>query len=358
MRADRLVLAFACLLAAGLIAGCGGDSDSGEQTTASPEPAQSRPAPPKSAFPAPEGRSLKQLIKVADERAELVVEPAAQVFYPGRNRYPFGVFELDHDQVDDAEVALYYSRVPEPKPGARSKSGNRGPVAKAEGEALDQPAVGPFPASIESLATKPAFRAQTTSEDPEAARVVYSAEVDYPRAGEWRMAALIKHEGKLVARLLPAAIAGEFESVPRVGQRAPLIHTPTAEDVGGQVSKLTTRIPPDSQNEVDYADALGKEPILLLFATPLFCQSRVCGPVVDVAEQVKQEHGDEAAFIHMEIYNDNTPANGSRPQMRAFHLPSEPWLFAIDRRGIVRDVVEGAFGVPLMNQAVERAVSG
>ena len=71
---------------------------------------------------------------------------------------------------------------------------------------------------------------------------------------------------------------------------------------------------------------------MLLFATPQFCQSRVCGPVVDVAEQVKQLYGDKAAFIHMEIYNDNDPSKGVRPQVRAFHLPSEPWLFAIDTR--------------------------
>ena len=72
---------------------------------------------------------------------------------------------------------------------------------------------------------------------------------------------------------------------------------------------------------------LGKEPIVLLFATPQFCQSRVCGPVVDVAEQAKHEFGDEARFIHMEIYNDNDPSKGVRPQVRAFHLPTEPWLF-------------------------------
>ena len=124
-----------------------------------------------------------------------------------------------------------------------------------------------------------------------------------------------------------------------------MIHTPTAADVGGDLSKITTRIPPDTQNRVDYADALGKEPIVLLFATPQFCQSRVCGPVVDVAEQVKEQYGDKAAFIHMEIYNDNDPSKGVRPQVRAFHLPSEPWLFAIDRKGVIRAEIEGAFGV-------------
>ena len=96
---------------------------------------------------------------------------------------------------------------------------------------------------------------------------------------------------------------------------------------------------------------------MLLFATPQFCQSRVCGPVVDVAEQVKQEYGDEAAFIHMEIYNDNDPGKGVRPQVRAFHLPSEPWLFAIDREGVVSSAIEGAFGAEALTDAVKKAVA-
>ena len=96
---------------------------------------------------------------------------------------------------------------------------------------------------------------------------------------------------------------------------------------------------------------------MLLFATPQFCQSRVCGPVVDVAEQVKEEYGDKAAFIHMEIYNDNDPGKGVRPQVRAFHLPSEPWLFTIDRQGRVSSAIEGAFGLELLTSAVKKAIA-
>ena len=80
-------------------------------------------------------------------------------------------------------------------------------------------------------------------------------------------------------------------------------------------------------HDVDFADVLGKKPVVLLFATPALCQSRVCGPVVDVAEQVKRDRPDDAAFIHMEIYNDNDPNKGLRPQLAAFNLPTEPWLF-------------------------------
>jgi len=356
MRAPRLALAPLCLLAAGiLLAGCG-SSDS-EFTSAAAETAESRPAPPKSEFPAPEGRTLRQVLKGADGPAELVVTPAAEAFYPGVNRYPFGVSDRQKGPVPDAEVALYYAKVPPAKPGAKSKSGNLGQAAKAQQNALDQPAVGPFPAAIESLATKPAFRAKTTSDDPDAAPVVYSTELNFPTEGEWLVAAIVKEGGERKGTVLRDAVVGEFKKIPEVGQKAPKIHTPTAQDVGGDLSKITTRVPPDSQNKVDYAEALGKEPVVLLFATPQFCQSRVCGPVVDVAEQAKHEFGDKAAFIHMEIYNDNDPGRGARPQVRAFHLPSEPWLFTIDRHGIVRDAVEGAFGLKLMHEAVEKAIS-
>ncbi|HET9152766.1 MAG TPA: hypothetical protein VFN85_01465 [Solirubrobacterales bacterium] len=358
MRAPRPAPALLCLLAIGtLTGGCGSGSSPGEPTSTSGETAESRPAPPKSEFPRPEGRSLREVVKAADGPAEVIVEPAAMVFYPGRNRYPFEVYTRERTPISDAEVALYYAKVPTPKPGARSRSGHRGQVAKAEAQALDEPAVGPFPAKIESLATKPRFRAKSTREDAGAAAVVYSTAFDFPGDGEWRVAAILEEEGELKGALLPGIVVGEFEKVPRPGQKAPDIHTPTAQDARGDLSKITTRIPPEDQNKVDYADALGKEPIVLLLATPQFCQSRVCGPVVDVAEQAKHEYGDKAAFIHMEIYNENDPDKQVRPQVRAFHLPSEPWLFTIDRRGIVRDAVEGAFGLELIHEAVDKAIA-
>jgi hypothetical protein len=358
MRAPRLAPALLCLLAIGVsIGGCGSDSGSDESTSGLSGTAESRPAPPKSEFPSPEGRSLREVLKAADGPAEAVIEPAAVVFYPGKNRYPFEVFTRDRAPISDAEVALYYAKVPQPKANAKSKSGNRGSVARAEKQALDEPAVGPFPAKAESLATKPEFRSETTTEDPDAAGVVYSTDLTFPGDGEWRIAAVIKEEGELKGAILAGVVVGEFERIPKPGQKAPVIHTPTAQDAGDDLSKITTRIPPDTQNQVDFADALGKEPIVLLFATPQFCQSRVCGPVVDVAEQAKHEYGDKAAFIHMEIYNENDPGKKVRPQVRAFHLPSEPWLFTIDRQGIVRDAVEGALGLKLMHEAVDKAIA-
>lgn len=359
MSSRRATTAAACLLsAAALLGGCGGTDSSDPSTAAT---AASSPAPPKDAFPPADGRTLEELVKAADSHAELVVSPAALAFYEGRNRYPFGVFEPDRTQVDDAEVALYVAKVPAPKSnsGGTGKNGKqkKGAVARARSEALEQPASGPYPAAIESITTKPAFRAQTTTSDPDAATVVYTTQLDFPSKGEWRIAALIKQGDEISATLLPSAAVGEFEQVPRVGEKAPSIHTPTASEAGGDLASITTRVPPDTQNRVDFADVLGKEPVILLFATPQFCQSRVCGPVVDVAEQVKEQYGDEAAFIHMEIFEDNDPGKGVRPQVRAFHLPSEPWLFAIDGEGTIRATIEGAFGVDRLTRAVKE-VSG
>jgi len=303
------------------------------------------------------GQAADDFVLSADERFEGKVSSPAEVFYPGKNRYPFGVFDSEDGQVSDAEVALYLAKVPVPKPGAESKSGNKGPLSKAQAQALDQPARGPFPASIESLATKPAFRSASTEDDPDAATVVYSTELDLPSAGEWKIGAIVKEDGETMGAQMPGIVVGQFKKIPRPGQEAPVVRTPTPQDVGGDLSKLTTRVPPDDQNKVDYAEALWKEPIVLVFATPEFCQSRVCGPVVDVAEQAQQEYGGEAAFIHMEIYNDNDPAQGVRPQVRKFHLPTEPYLFTIDRSGIVADAVEGPFGLELMHEAVDKAIA-
>jgi hypothetical protein len=355
MLSRRATSVLACAVAAcALVAGCGDGSDSSSSGSGS---VANRPAPPKSAFPAAAGRTLGEIVKATDGHSELVVSPAALVFHRGVNRYPVGVFHADRSQVDDAEIALYAALVPPSgkEGGGAVKNGKheKGSLAQARAKALEQPAVGPFPAELESLATKPAYRAQTTTSDPDAATAVYSTDIDFTGDGEWRIAALIKQGDKTTAALLPSATVGEFEDVPKVGEKAPLIHTPTPADAGGDLSKITTRVPPDTQNRVDYAEALGREPILLLFATPQFCQSRVCGPVVDVAEQVKDQYGDRAAFIHMEIYKDNDPSKGVRPQVRAFHLPSEPWLFAIDRQGVIRAEIEGAFGVDRMTRVVK-----
>lgn len=288
------------------------------------------PATSTSVFPAANGRSLETIVAEVGPTDELVVSPAAQVFSVGENRFGFGVFTLDREPIEDAEIAIYAAPGP------------------------DGTARGPFPARVESLATDPAFAAENTTSDPDAAPVIYVSELELPRRGEWRLVALVRDGDSLAATRLPSIEAERSPGVPQPGEKAPAINTPTTDDVGGDLSKIDTRVPHDTMHEVDFADVVGREPTVLLFATPSLCQSRVCGPVVDVAEQVKGEYDDEpVSFIHMEVYRDNTVDKGVRPQLKAFRLPTEPWLFVIDRKGRISTAIEGGFSVRELRQAVE-----
>jgi hypothetical protein len=106
-------------------------------------------------------------------------------------------------------------------------------------------------------------------------------------------------------------------------------------------------------HEDDLADVLGRDPVVLVFATPALCKSRVCGPTADVAEQVKSEYGDEASFIHQEIYTGNQIEMGLRPQVRAYNLPTEPWVFVIDENGRITESIEGAASPEALEKAVQ-----
>ena len=152
---------------------------------------------------------------------------------------------------------------------------------------------------------------------------------------------------------MPSIVVRANDPVPAPGEQAPSVHTPTSNQVSN-IEEIDTRVPPSSMHEDDLADVLGEKPVVLLFATPALCFSRVCGPVVDVAEQVKRDHEDDAAFIHMEIYNDNLVDKGVREQVEAYGLPTEPWLFVIDCEGKIDTRIEGAFSVAELNDAVER----
>jgi hypothetical protein len=318
----RSLLALACL-SLFLLAGCGGSDD------------QSRPAPSAAEFPSAKGKTIGEVLNdPAAKPTKLVIAPATQTFDVGENRYSFGVFTSGQEQIDDADVALYFAKEP------------KGPVT------------GPLPAQVTSLETKPAYRATGAGGPGEATTVYVVPKVDFDRNGPWLVVAMLKGPEGLEVSRVPSPVVGKFPRVPKVGDKAPVIHTPTPADVGGEIAKIDTRVPPDQMHEVDFADAVGKKPIVLVFATPALCQTRVCGPVVDVAQQVADSYEGKADFIHMEVYNDNEIAKGPRPQLQAFNLESEPWAFLIDRNGIIRDRIEGAFGVSELEEAMRTIVPG
>ena len=322
----RGALTIAAALAAFLLLPACGGSD--EDRAAEKPPPLARPED----FPKAAGKTLAQLRREYAAGGP-VLAPSVSQLEPGVNRFGFGLFDRARAQIADAPVALY--------------------VARAGGGG----AKGPYPARYESLAVRPQFLSRGVASDPDAAKSVYVADLKLQQPGRYELLGLARLDDRLVAATPagPALSVVRKSAVPAVGERPPSIHTPTRASVGGDLAKIDTRQPPSTMHDQDFADVLGKRPIVLLFATPALCQSRVCGPVVDIAEQVKARHGGDARWIHMEIYNDNEVDKGFRPQVSAFHLPTEPWLFTIDRRGRVAARVEGAFSARELEAALAKA---
>lgn len=322
----RALLAFLVPVAA-LAGGCG------EQQDTSDPPAQPRTTARIEDFPPAKGKTLADLRDGVPEGP--VLTPAVSVLEPGVNRIAFGLFDRARKQLSGASVAVYVGR----PDGTRAK--------------------GPFLARSESLEVKPQFRSKQTAQDPDAARGVYVADVKLGK-GKWIMTALVRLDGRVLSTQQMSIEAGGTtgRTVPDVGEPAPRISTPTVDDVGGEVEQIDTRIPPlPALHRADLAEVLGNKPVVLVFATPQLCQSRICGPVVDVAAQVREELDGRVEVIHQEIYKDNRIDQGFRKQVGAYGLPTEPWTFVIDRRGIVSERFEGAFSVAELTAAA-KAVAG
>ena len=327
-------VAIALVAAAVALAGCGGGSRAKDPVDQVPEAGglrakvRSAQAVAPSDFPAAKGRTLQQ---VADGigGGSLQAALASSVFTVGGNRLAFGVID-GQGQFVYGKSAVYVATAP------------------------DRPARGPYVAPADVLLTQPAYRSKqaATEQDPFAA--IYAAHVRFRRPGRYDVLVATAQGGKLTAAATQIhVITKASDPIPAVGQEAPRVATDTLASAKGDVSKIDTRQPPDDMHSVSFADALGRKPVALLFATPQLCQSRVCGPVTDVEAQMKARYGDRMDFIHQEVYVDNDPRKGLREPLRRFHLRSEPWLFVVNREGRITVRLEGSIGVRAFEQAIQ-----
>ena len=143
---------------------------------------------------------------------------------------------------------------------------------------------------------------------------------------------------------------------PAVGARAPRSKTPTLH-TEPDVSKLTTSDPPDTELlRHSVAESIASHaPFVVVFATPQFCTSRTCGPVVDVVDRVRRDFaGNAVRFIHVEVYRDNDPTRGVNRWMREWRLPSEPWVFLVGSDGRIKAKFEGSVSIRELRAAVRR----
>lgn len=163
--------------------------------------------------------------------------------------------------------------------------------------------------------------------------------VVYPEmnvAGRWGMvAALTRADGSQAEAQFVVTIS-DTVSAPDIGQVPPASQNRTLA-TEPDIAKLTSDISPElGLYQLTVAEALESgQPTVVTFATPAFCTSRLCAPVVDSVKAVYADLKDSANFIHIEVYKDFGPPLVYADEMEEWHLPSEPWTYVLDAEGKV-----------------------
>ena len=182
---------------------------------------------------------------------------------------------------------------------------------------------------------------------------LYVVHLTIPKPGKYWV--LAKPIGGRLIRGLGNLIVHQHTFSPAVGSKAYRSRTPTLASVGGRASLVTTRVPPD-RGLLRYSVAgslAAHKPFVVVFATPKFCTSRTCGPVVDVVNAVRRRFSSsDIRFIHVEIYKDNNPTAGFNRWVRRWHLPTEPWVFLVGQDGRIKAKFEGSVSLRELRSAV------
>jgi hypothetical protein len=178
-------------------------------------------------------------------------------------------------------------------------------------------------------------------------RGVYALEhVTFPSSGVWN-ASLSFDAGGQPVDLSTSFGVSDSPALPAPGDRAFRTYNLTMADAGADAEAVDSRaqggqkVPdPDLHQDTIAAALAAHRPILALFATPVYCASQFCGPSTDALEQLSKAGPADAAYIHVEIYENH--AKGKVNQAAAQWLLrngnlTEPWLFLIGRDGKILD---------------------
>lgn len=180
-----------------------------------------------------------------------------------------------------------------------------------------------------------------THDEQAATKGIYVAQVTFGRPGPWGIELLARGPDGTVDEARFAVNVLDAPMTPPLGGAAPLSRNLVAGDVP-DLSQIDTSNPPDPRlHQVRIADAIMQgRPQVIVFATPKFCTSRVCGPVVDIVRTLLPVYGDRVAFIHQEIWQDFS-SRQPFPTVKEWSLQTEPWIFVVDGKGTIRAKFEG-----------------
>jgi hypothetical protein len=259
----------------------------------------------------------------------------------GQNRLAFGLLK-EHQLLDDADVVV---RVCEMR-GQQAQMKAQMPAPYARLEVVEQG---------KRVHIHPDGRRHVHSEATDV-RGIYVTQVTFEQPGPWGLEVLVRQgSGPLNWAALPTQSQGDGPvavsrftinvlaalHTPAPGTPAPRSRNLIASDVP-DLRQIDTSDPPDPRlHQVRIADAIAQgKPQVIVFATPKFYTSRVCGPVVDVVRTLLPMYGTRIVFTHQEIWQD-AAAQKFFPTVVEWNLQTEPWIYVVDGKGVIRAKFEG-----------------
>lgn len=175
----------------------------------------------------------------------------------------------------------------------------------------------------------------------------------FPEPGEWGIAAEVA--GGTAGTLVSALAPSELPAVPVVGEQLISVPTPTVDDPRG-VDPLCTAVPPCPLHTTSLDTAIGGDrAIALLIATPAFCQTAVCGPVLDLLVARQADFADTVTMVHAEVYTDDS-ASQTTDTVMAYGLTWEPSLFLARPDGTITSRLDYTYDSTELDRALSQLV--
>lgn len=172
---------------------------------------------------------------------------------------------------------------------------------------------------------------------------VYETTVTFDRPGTWGVGTTATIDGETRRGTGTFAVGAEPEVV-AVGEPAPRTDNPTvADDV--PPAALDSRaaaldggeIPDPTLHDTTIAEDIeGGRPVVVVVSTPVYCESRFCGPITETVHDLADNYGGQAEFVHLEVWGDfeNQELNGAAAEwIQTEQGGNEPWVFFVDADG-------------------------
>lgn len=175
----------------------------------------------------------------------------------------------------------------------------------------------------------------------------YVAQVIFRTAGTWGVDITGTAGGAPIEGLRPTFSVIEDSPSPSIGEPAPRSVQKILSDVAN-ISEIDTSVTPipEMHDKTIAAAVTSGKPTVIVFATPAFCVSQICGPAKDFVDELYAANKASANFIHVEPYDLAKARSGAGLEPLAFisdewGLQSEPWVFFVDRGGNIAAKFEG-----------------